>query len=170
MGATYTVGNWTIDQQVTDTISTPKTLSIPDLDYVNDFTVVKKPLVGDVRLANTTAVALQSQEHLEYGVSPVANVYLQTDIAGAEQHPVKTGKKAVIKSSPIYQATNSVSGETLMLPLEIWTVMKVPECNLVTSQMVLDAVLRHISALFPTGAVDGSLITSVLRGDVNPRD
>jgi hypothetical protein len=168
---THTRGNWTIELQVTDSVSTPKNLSIPDLSYASDYTAGGRgSLNGDntVVLQNISGDDLIPQEVYEYALSRAANVYAGTTIPSAQQAPVKSGRKLAVKATMSYHATNSVSGEEIFLPFEFWTVVKVPDMNLVSVDIVDEALRRHLAQFFGTGSTDGSLLARMLRGDLDP--
>lgn len=167
----YSVGNWTIDLPVTDTVSTAKTLSIPDLSYAADYSAGgAATLQADHRetLVNTTGTMVMASESLEYALKKLMNVYGGLNIPTIYQGAVKSGRKGVIKSSLRLTAVNSVSGEEIIIPIDIHTVIKIPDNNILTPTILVDMVKRHVAALLPTGAVTGNLLANLMRGDVNP--
>lgn len=167
----YTVGNWTIDLPVTDTISTPKNLPVPDLSYSADFSAGGTPSVQADQvqtIINTTGAQLLTAETIEYALSKLSNVYGGSGIPASLQADIKSGRKIVVKSRENLHAVNSVSGEEIIFPLDTWTVVRVPDLNLLTPTIVVDMVKRHVAAMLPTGAVTGGLLAELCRGDLNP--
>lgn len=163
----YTVGNWTVAPMTVDTISTPKSLSTPDLSYATDYTVTQRE-ANEVRLANTTAPGLTPQEFLRYGRSQVANVYNNVNVPESMKCNVKSGVRTLCEIRYNLKATNSVSGDELLLPMRGWICLEVPTVDFITSSALSDLFFRTIAAATDTGAVTGSLVTDVARGDLDP--
>lgn len=163
----YTIGNWTISSLTTDSISTPKTPSIPDLDYADDF-VVTESSKTDVQLANTTGAGIQPVEYLRYGRTPVSNIYSQFSVPTANQTPVKGGVRTLQEVRYLLKATNSVSGAEILLPMRGWICLEVPTADFISSTAISELLARTIAAAYPTGGVTGALVTDVARGDLDP--
>lgn len=163
----YTTGNWTVAPLTSDTISNPKSLSIPDLDYAVDYTTASRG-TDEATLANVTAPGLQPAEVLRYGRSRVADVYNGASIPASQRCNVREGVRTLHEVRYNLKATNSVSGEELLLPMRGWICLQAPTVDFITSGALTDLVKRTIAAAFATGAVDGSLVTDVARGDLDP--
>jgi hypothetical protein len=164
----YTVGNWTVAVQTVDTISSPKSLSIPDLDYPVDYTVTDRNS-GEVRLANVTGPGLTPVEQLRFGRTRVADVYSDAGIIPAAMKcNVRDGVRTLCEVRYTLKATNSVNGEELLLPMKGWICLQVPTADFITSAALLDLLKRTIAAAFATGAVDATQITRIAQGDLDP--
>lgn len=163
----YTVGNWTVAPQTSDTISTPKTPSIPDLSFAADYTVIKDSS-DEVRLANTTSIGLMPAEYLRYGKHTVANVYQNVDVPASKRTRTTEGVRTLSEIRYNLKATNSVSGDEVVIPMRGWICLEVPTDDLVTSAALQELLMRTLATAFATGKVDASLVTDVARGDLNP--
>jgi hypothetical protein len=165
----YSIGNWTVASQVQDTISTPKSLPIPDLSYATDFTVTKRGN-GEVHLANTTGSGLEPVEYLRYGRSRIADVYATSglDVPQSMKLKAREGIRDLHEIRYLLKATNSVSGEEVLIPIRGWVVLELPTADFVTPQAITDLLTRVVSATTATGSVDGTLVTNVARGDLDP--
>lgn len=163
----YTVGNWTVSEQTTDTITTAKSLAIVDLDYVNDFTVTSRGAT-EVRLANTTSNGLAAQEQIRYGRSAIADVYRDAGIPDAAKCNVKAGERMLYEVRYNLKAVNSVSGAEFLLPMRGWIVLEAPTVDFITAGALETLHKRVISASYGTGETTGSLVTDVARGDLDP--
>jgi hypothetical protein len=165
----YTTGNWSVEQLTTDSITTPKDLSIVDLDYSNDFTVVsEKPT--EVILANTTGEGFIPVEHIRYGRRPLADIYGNfPDVASGQRTPVKDGYRCMTEVKYLLKATNTVSGQEILLPFRSWISYDIPMVDFVKPQAVELLVKRTIASAFATGKVDDTMIVDIARGDLNPK-
>lgn len=167
----YTNGNWTIESPYNDSISTPKSLSIPDIAWASDFSVGgNKTLQGEKSsvLTNTTGGDLLSQETVELALTRQNNVYVNTSIPTGLSAGVRSGRKLAVKDTVIYTATNSVSGDEILFPMTAWHVFVVPDLNLVPESLFSDFVARQTALLYPTGGTGIALMKNLLRGDTNP--
>jgi hypothetical protein len=163
----YTVGNWTVDSLTTDSISTAKTPSVPDLDYGNDYTVISDEPT-EARLANTTGSGLMPAEYLRYGRTNVNDAYAQFDVPMQQQLPNKRGVRTLCEVQYLLKATNSVSGAEYLLPMRGWICLQTPTADMVAPQALKDLLKRTIAAAFGTGEVSGTMAIDVARGDLIP--
>jgi hypothetical protein len=72
------------------------------------------------------------------------------------------------ESTELLSATNSVSGQELVVPVRVWTVIESSTHNTVTGEALLWALKRHIAQLFGTGEVNENMIVRLFRGDLDP--
>lgn len=163
----YTVGNWTVASHEVDTISTAKTVAIPDLDFAHDFSVSSESAKG-TDLLNTSGTALEPVERLRYFRDKIADVYRQTDINVAAKLPSAAGVRVSAENTEILSLANSVSGAELNVPIRIWTCVESSTHQAITGQALLWALLRHFSALFATGATSDTMLVKLFRGDTDP--
>lgn len=169
-----TIGNWTVDVLTTDTISSTKNLPIPDLSYAADFTVAKSTS-EEVVLINKTGASLRPAEMIRYTRRPVQDVYKsglssQLDISNSQRANCTSGVNAYGEIAYMLKATNSVSGEEIVLPMRGAVSFTVPTIDFVSPTALGTLIKRVISVMFDTGKVDGSLATNIARGDLNPAD
>lgn len=163
----YTVGNWTVASQTVDTISTPKTLSIPDLSYATDFSVQSRNKT-EIRLANSTGAGLLTPEILRYVRQGEQDIYSSFNVPESQQINVRDGVVVTTEVRYLLKATNSVSGQEVILPMRGWINLKVPTADFITGQALTDLLMRTIASAFKTGATDGTLVKDLARGDLDP--
>lgn len=167
MSLNYNVGNWTVVSNEVDTISAPKSLAIPDLDFAHDFSVVNDS-ASEARLLNTSGTALEPVEKLRYAKETVNDIYRTIGTLKANQLPSPKGARVLAESTELLSATNSVSGAELVVPVRVWTVIESSTHNTVTGEALLWALKRHIAQLFGTGEVNENMIVRLFRGDLDP--
>jgi hypothetical protein len=165
----YTIGNWTVEPLTTDSISTAKALSLVDLSYAADYTVTERG-TAEVRLANTTGAGLAPVEQLRYGRTRVKDVYASNglDVPASQKCNVRDGIRTLHECKYLLKATNSVSGEELLLPMRGWICLEAPTVDFISSAALFDLFKRTVGAALATGKTDGTLVTDVARGDLDP--
>lgn len=167
MSLNYTVGNWTVVSNEVDSISSPKSLAIPDLDFAHDFSVVTDS-ASETRLLNTSGDSLEPVEKLRYAKEKVNDIYRTVGTLKANQLPTPVGARVLAEATEILSATNSVSGAELVVPIRVWTVMESSTHNTVTGEALLWALKRHFAQLFGTGEVNENMLVRLFRGDLDP--
>lgn len=168
----YTIGNWTVDSLTSDSISAPKNLPIPDLDWEHDFHLLRSSSEEAV-LINKTGSSLKPVEMVRFTRRPVVDVYksglsAQLDMCGAQKANCTNGVNAYAELAYMLKATNSVSGEEVLLPMRGSIAFTVPTIDFISPAALEALVKRSIATLFQTGKVDGSLATNIARGDLDP--
>lgn len=153
----------------TDTISTPKNIAIPDLDYANDFAVVRDD-ASEVILTNVTSPVDQA-ETIRFGYQNVTNVYNNTGIDPSVMATTKRGVSIVGQVNDILRVS-STDGTCCDvgydLPIEAHVVVKVPLNQFVTSEVALTIVKRAFSTFFATGSVTADRLNALLRDALKP--
>jgi hypothetical protein len=164
-----------MDPMYTDTISEPKTLSIPDLDYAHDFserTKMKGRTPGanadEKYFVNNTGTSITAPEQVVYGRQPLANIYSNLEIDLTEQLAQKGGHRVYATVYTLWHATNTVSGAEAVVPFRMTLSFDNPDASLVTQQIVEEVFKRGVSHLFATGEVSGNMLAKMLRGDLDP--
>lgn len=165
----YTIGNWTVESMTTDSISTAKTPSIVDLDYTNDFSLIsEKPT--EVRLANLTGASLSPVEDIRYARQKVDDIYyLDPSIDPGNRANAKSGTSLLTELTFQLKATNTVSGEEILLPMRGRVVLVAPTVGFIGPNALKYLLLRTMSAAFGTGEVLGTQVVNMARGDLDPR-
>jgi hypothetical protein len=163
----HVIGNWSVDKPTADSITTPKSLEVPDLSYATDFSVTTRQN-GEVRLANTTGSGILPMETLRYGRSTVANIYNGVEVAEAMKSKIKQGVRTLCEIRYFLKASNTVSGEEILLPLRGWVCLEVPTVDFISGEEIDALLKRTVSASLKTGSVNGALVTDVARGDLDP--
>jgi hypothetical protein len=163
----YTVGDWTVESTMVDSISDPKTLQVDDLSWSSDYSASEK--ANETILINTTGSSIVAPEQIRIGRTRISDIYSNTDVPAPYRSPIKNGYRTVNEVTLFLTATNSVSGEELVIPVKAWLCMQVPVSQLITTDLLAFLRNRVLSATTKTGSVDGSLLLSEMRGDSNPR-
>lgn len=163
----YTIGDFTVSALYTDTLITPKDISVPDLDFAVDF---KKTNDGasEAVIANITSPDLLSHENIRYARQDVSDVYNGVVIDSSMKFPNRRGVQVLAEISTVYRAVNSVSGDEYDLPCKGRIVLRVPAASCVTKALVEDLLNRTISAGFNTGEEDETRVMEMIMGSLIP--
>lgn len=159
---------YAISNGYTDTISTLKSVSIPDLDYSVDFAVTSdKP--GEVILTNVTS-PLDRAETIRFALTQIKDVYTNTDIDAAYKAPSHQGVSLVAQVSDVwrYSDSSNLALPAIDLPLSAHLVLKVPKSSYITADQYLSLVKRAFSLMFDTGAVTSARLLEMLKGSLDP--
>lgn len=164
----YTTGNWTVSDLVTDSILTPKNVSVPDLDYDSDYAkTMDEP--DEARISNITSPDLSVHETIRFARSKVTNVYQNVDLVDASNvSPNKTGVQVMIELTVIYRAINSVTGEERDIPTKGRIVLRIPSVSYVTDAIIMDLFVRTVGAATKTGSTDQTRLVELVRGSLLP--
>lgn len=100
----YTIGNWTVSDLITDTVTATKNIVIPDLTYGTDF-VKTENTPNEVIISNKTSLDIESPEQIRYAYNIVKDVYKDTDIDVSAQAPLKRGVQVMTELKTKYRAT-----------------------------------------------------------------
>lgn len=163
----YTIGDFTVSDLVTDTITVAKNISVPDLKYATDYTKVLDSS-EEAKIANTTGPDLLSHENIRFARSEVSNIYVGVNSDSAMVLPQKKGVQVMCELSNTYRATNSVSGNEYDLPCKGRIVLRFPASTCVTEALVTDLLVRTIASAFGTGAVNADRIMDLAMGALLP--
>lgn len=163
----YTVGNWSIVSREVDTITVPKSMSVTDLDYAHDYSVAASS-AGRSELLNISGSSLEPVERFRYTDITVDNIFHGIDVPDSARLCPKKGRGVLVETIFFLEATNGVSGETLMFPLRFQTKVESITHNVVAKPAIDWALARHIGACLQTGSTDGSLLLAAFRGDTDP--
>lgn len=160
----------TVNVGYTDSITTPKELSIPDLDYAKDFAVVTDE-PGSLVLTNITS-PIDQPEKIRWGYQNINNVYANSGIDPAYYAPSKRGISIVSQVSEVWKVgeTTDTCGCPLpvYLPVEGHVVFKVPTHSAITENMVEAFLRRVMDTLYATGSVSPERIGKLMRGSLRP--
>lgn len=167
----YVVGNWTVSELTTDTITTAKNVSVPDIDWAHDYVIQKDSNGTECILANVTGDTLVAPEVVRVVRNSIDDIYknIKVDVPNTARLPARKGVRTLVELNRVYQATNSVSGEEYLIPVRGWTALEMPTASLITSDAVDDLLKREIGVLFDTGVTTPSLEVGIARGDLNPQ-
>lgn len=171
------IGNWSVDPMYSDSISTPKTVTLVDIDYSDDISeavspserIVDKGAKELYYTSNTGTNLVTFPESVYYGKKDVKNVYSTEDKVGTfYQLPQKGGTRVYCTLHSKWMATNSVNGEEKIVPLSGTISIQVPNAAVVNTAMVEAFMKRLMAYMFGTGQTDGSMAARMLRGDLDP--
>lgn len=167
MSMPYTTGDWTVSAQYTDTIATPKNVSVPNLDWSNDYAKVVDGS-SEAKIANVTGADLLSHENVRFARSDVNNIYSGVVVDSALQLSQKKGVQVMAEIETSYKAANSVTGNEYDLPCKGRIVLRLPAFTCVTEDLVKDLLVRTIASAFGTGSVTVDRIMDMIRGSLLP--
>jgi hypothetical protein len=163
----YTVGNWTVVSNEVDTISVPKNLATPDIDWAHDYSVAAQA-AGRTELLNISGTTLDPVEKVRITQIKVDNIFHGLDVPDASKLLTRKGSGVILESIFFLEATNGVSGESLVIPYRIQTRHETIPATFITKSAVDWAQARHFGQMLKTGLVDSSLILAAFRGDTDP--
>lgn len=166
----YTIGNWTIESTETDSISTPKNVPVADLKFSTDYSVKSGGTSTDTKIVNTTSTSLLPCEEIAYGRQDIGNIYDSSrfSVPAAERLTVQQGIRLRIRVDELLNATNSVSGAELKVPLAAWINIDVPKSSVVNAAAMNWILRRVVSACLVTAGVGSTLLLNMARGDLDP--
>lgn len=157
----------TVSVGYTDTQTTPKTLSRPDLSFTTDFRV-KTNEPSEATLVNLTS-PIDRQETIRFGFREIKDVYKNTSIDPSVAAPSKKGVQLLAQVSDIFSITDaSVPTYRVDLPVSAHIVVTVPQCEYITADMVATLVSRALASLYDTGATTSTRLSQVMRGSLVP--
>lgn len=156
----------------TDSISQPKSVNIPDLDYNKDFAVTKDE--SDTVVITNVTSPIDQPETIRWSYQNVNDVYRNTGIDPSMTATTKRGVSIVGQVNDVMRVTtdeeSGCCGVSYDLPLEAHVVIKVPLNQNVTSDVALALVKRAFATLFSTGSVTSQRIGQLLRDALKPAE
>lgn len=159
----------TISKGYVDTHTTPKTISIPDLDFGDDFRT-KSSTADSAVLTNLTSPRDRT-ENLQFGYTEIADVYKGTSIDPSVYAVSHRGVQIMSKVTDVFSLTDSADPNFRNdFPVSAHVVIRVPASEFISSQDAIDLAARAISGLFDTGVTSTTRISSVLKGALVPKE
>lgn len=156
----------------TDTeISGVSSLSLPIgvLNFPIDFTP-KARTAKEVVLANLTS-PLGAVETVRFAVNDVANVYTGTGVAPSYSATSKHGVSVLMQLNDIYSITDSVDATFRQdLPITGHIVLKVPDSELLTGDVLKAFLGRLVDLAFNSGLTTSERLAALCRGSLLPTD
>jgi hypothetical protein len=159
----YTVDNWAVSTQPDDTITAGKTLPIFDLDFENDWSRDKSDNDYST-FANISTDAIGAPETIQYRHTRINDVYANLDVPSAYRYQIRTGDRAVVSVLSHVKCVNSVSGETVIMPIRARLDVSIPNASFIKKDLLEYAIGRVIAAAFDTGSIDSNRLIAVERG------
>lgn len=137
------------------------------LNFAADFKT-KKSGDSEQIITNITS-PLDRPEAIRFGVTDVKNVYNGLDISVAVQSPSKKGTQILVQVTEVISVTDSSDAMyRIDLPVSAHLVIKVPNSEHITGEIVETLVSRVVSSLYANTADDTTRINSLLRGVLTP--
>lgn len=160
----------TLSPCTTDTAvaGSPSTgINIAPLNFPVDF-LIKQNLPGEVILTNKTA-AIDRPERIRTAAAEVKDVYKGTGIDPALYATSRRGTSIVVDLDSTYSVKDSVDATfESLLPFHGHLVLRVPNNQLVTADVVAAFTKRLVALLFETGSVTSGRISALQHGSLLP--
>jgi hypothetical protein len=139
------------------------------VNIAQDFRV-KSNTAKEVILTNITS-PIDKPENIRLAYSDVANVYSGTNIEPTVFAPSKRGTSVLVQVTDVLSITDSTDADyKIDLPLSFHLVVKVPNSEYITADVVKTGVGRLLSGLFDTGSTSNSRLEAILRGSLVPSE
>lgn len=143
-------------------------LLLAPLNYAVDFAVVQDT-PGEVKISNVTCPT-DRPELMRFAVSEVRDIYKGANIDPNLYTPSRRGVSLVVGLSSVYSITDTANASyTAAVPISGHIVLKMPNNQLLTGQMIKDFLARLTDGMFNTGVVDTTRLQSLFRGSLRPK-
>lgn len=158
----------------TDTTTATKSLVIPSLNYVVDFSQKTTGTPSEVILNNLTC-PLDQPETLRYAISNIKDVYDGTGIEPSYRSVSRRGVSLVVQLRDVLRIGLTEADAAccdpgiIDFPLETHIVFRVPVSQYIDADTVLTVFKRNVSGVFDTNGVTSKMLNGLLRGSLNPR-
>lgn len=162
----------TLSVNYTDTAVTGGTevkLTLPQLNYGADFRVTKDE--PDEAIITNLTSPIDQPERFRFAHNNVADVYRNSGIDPTLYYPTRKGTQILCQLTDIYKVTDSADANYLaLLPVEAHLVVKIPNNDLITPDVVQALFSRMLAGLYETTATGNVRLKSVLRGALLPAE
>lgn len=139
------------------------------LNFKADFRV-KQSAPNEVVLTNLTSPSDRS-EKVRIAFSEVNNIYNGTNIDPSVYAPTKGGVSVLLQLTEIWSTTdNTDAAYRVDRPVSAQLVLKYPNAEEVTAEMVQTMLGRLVSTAYETGVTDVNRLKALLRGSLLPAD
>nr|QXV86435.1 coat protein [Leviviridae sp.] len=154
----------------TDSVTTEKSVSIPDLSYLTDFAVKDESATALV-LTNTTS-PVDQPELVRWGYQNIADIYAGTGIDPSFMAVSRRGVSLVGQVNDILRITPAEESgcctmQQILLPIEAHWVLKFPVSQYVTPEIARQVLNRAYSTSFGTGEVGSKRLGAMMRGSLS---
>lgn len=122
-----------------------------------------------VTLTNITSPAGKPETY-RISVSPVKDIYKNSDIDPALYGPTRKGVSLLVAHTQVKTAVDATTGLTYDIPVKSHLVSVIPLDALVTPAIIEAEVGRMVTALYETGLATTTRIAALIRGVVRPSD
>lgn len=146
---------------------TPK-LDLAPVNFPVDFAVVSD-VPGELSVTNTTCPTDRT-EKFRFACSDVKDVYKGAGIDPNLYTASRYGTSVLVQLTDIYSVVDSVDPKyQAALPLSGHIVLKMPNNQLLTGEMIQAFLGRLCDGMFNTGVADSARLKSLLRGSLKPK-
>jgi hypothetical protein len=150
----------------TDTkAATPLEVEVPQVDYVDDWTVETQN-GSECVLTNVTSPVDQPYR-TRFSIQRIANVYTGTDIDPVTYGPIKRGWSLLVGSQLTLRITNSTTGEYVDYPVTVNTTVKWPVTSGIDADDIRTA-LNQNAGMFYDGGTTNARLNELLRRAFRP--
>lgn len=164
-----------INPGYTDTVITggkQRTFKAAAVNFLEDFRL-KEQKSDEVVLTNITSPT-DRPETFRFAAQDIKDVYKSAGISPGFIGPVRSGKSIVVQHSAVYavQETDSVTNtveDHFHLPMNMHLVIKAPNSELVTSELIVAQLERLLAGLQETGSDNNTRLQALMRGSMKPK-
>lgn len=143
-------------------------LDLAPVNFPVDFAVVSD-VPGENQITNTTCPT-DRPEKFRFACSDVKDIYRGSGIDPNLYTPSRYGSSILIQLSDVYSVVDTANpAYQAALPLTGHIVLKVPNNNLITGEVIRSFLGRLCSGAFGTGVVDTARLQSLVRGSLKPK-
>lgn len=159
---------YSLNKGYTDSITTPKTVSIPDLKYSTDFKV-STDVPGEVIMTNVTS-PLDRNETIRFALTNVKDIYSNTGVDPSCMAASHQGISLVAQVSDVWRYADAAvpTAAVVDLPISAHLVIKAPKSSFLAADDYLAIAQRAFALLFATGSVTSGRLMSLLKGALDP--
>lgn len=160
----------TLSMNFTDTAVTGGTsvnLTLPQLNWKADFRVTRDD-ASEAKVTNITS-PLDQPEQFRFASNQITDVYKNSGIDPTLYYPSRRGTQFLCQLTDVYGVTDSDAPTYLaLLPVEAHLVVRVPNNDLLTPQIVEGLITRMLAGLYETDAGKYTRLSALLRGALLP--
>ena len=138
------------------------------LNYEADFRVKQNQPGKEIVLTNITS-PLDRPERLRIAYSEIPNIYNGSGIDPSISAPSKRGVSVLVQLTEVISISDSVDADyRIDLPVSYHLVIKVPNSEHITGDVIEAGLGRLLSGLYDTGDTTVARLGSILRGSLTP--
>jgi len=139
------------------------------LNFEKDFRVKSNNNGKEVVLTNITS-PIDRPENIRVAHTDIANIYGGTSVEPSVLAPTKRGVSVLAQVTEVLSVSDDTNSDfRIDLPVSAHLVIKVPNSEYITAEVVQTLVGRLLSSLFDTGVTTTSRLDAILRGSLVPK-
>lgn len=146
----------------------PAKLELPVLNYEKDYGILENN-AGQAVITDVLS-SVSSPRRLRFARNHISDVYKGTGIDRSLVPPSRNGSSILCQFTDTFSITDSVDPSyEVLLPVSAHCVIKVPNNDLITGDVILNnIILPMVAGLFEPASKDAARIVSMLRGALLP--